>query len=227
MPPSDRQLSAIRARRAQIISAARELAEEQGWDAVTTRRLAEAIGYSQPVLYGQFRGMQQIIDAVAIEGFASMAEELTAAADRAAGGGASGASGAADGSAASRADLPTDADRDAARLRAALTGYLTFAERHPAVFEAMFRRSRLTFGPDAGAQQRAAFEVLHRVIQPFAAAHGQDSETLTEVAWSAVHGLAELSRDQRLRPALAEHRLSLLVAALTGADAATRRVALS
>jgi AcrR family transcriptional regulator len=34
-----------------IVSAARELAETEGWDAVTTRRLADRIEYSQPVLY--------------------------------------------------------------------------------------------------------------------------------------------------------------------------------
>lgn len=215
MPPSDRQLSAIRVRRAQIVSAARTLAEEQGWDAVTTRRLSEAIGYSQPVLYGHFRGMQQIIDAVAVEGFATMATELASAVDRA----TERATGAAVDSA--------DSDRDAARLHAALAGYLAFAARHPAVFDAMFRRSRLTFGPDAGAQQRAAFEVLHRVVKPFAAAHGQDGETLTEVAWSAVHGLAELGRDLRLRADSAEQRLSLLVATLTGTDAAARRPTVS
>jgi hypothetical protein len=34
-----------------IVTAARKLAEAEGWDAVTTRRLAAEIDYSQPVLY--------------------------------------------------------------------------------------------------------------------------------------------------------------------------------
>ena len=51
-----------RARRHQlIITAARELAETEGWDAVTTRRLAERVEYSQPVLYNHFKGKDAIV----------------------------------------------------------------------------------------------------------------------------------------------------------------------
>ncbi|MGW7330794.1 helix-turn-helix domain-containing protein, partial [Streptomyces sp. NPDC054840] len=59
-----------------IVATARELAEQQGWDAVTTRRLAERIEYSQPVLYSHFRGKREIIGAVALEGAAEMATAL-------------------------------------------------------------------------------------------------------------------------------------------------------
>src|SRR4051812_34094346 len=62
-----------------IIDAARELAEAEGWDAVTTRRLAEQIEYSQPVLYSHFKGKDAIMAAVALEGFAELAAELRAA----------------------------------------------------------------------------------------------------------------------------------------------------
>lgn len=37
-------------RRQAIVTAARELAEAEGWEAVTTRRLSDRIEYSQPVL---------------------------------------------------------------------------------------------------------------------------------------------------------------------------------
>src|SRR5580693_9335742 len=62
-----------------IITAARELAEAEGWQAVTTRRLAERIEYSQPVLYSHFKGMDAIMAAVAVEGFADLAAEMRAA----------------------------------------------------------------------------------------------------------------------------------------------------
>ncbi|AXX32701.1 TetR/AcrR family transcriptional regulator [Actinosynnema pretiosum subsp. pretiosum] len=63
-------------RRGAIVGAARELAEAEGWEAVTTRRLAELIEYSQPVLYSHFSGKGAIIAAVAVEGFAELAERL-------------------------------------------------------------------------------------------------------------------------------------------------------
>jgi AcrR family transcriptional regulator len=63
-----------------IVSAARELAEAEGWDAVTTRRLAALIEYSQPVLYSHFPGGKDaIMAAAALAGFAELASALAAA----------------------------------------------------------------------------------------------------------------------------------------------------
>lgn len=70
-----------RTERAQrIVSAARELAEEEGWDAVTTRKLAALIEYSQPVLYSHFPGGKDaIMAAAALEGFAELGSVLETA----------------------------------------------------------------------------------------------------------------------------------------------------
>ena len=104
-------------REQRIIAAARALAEESGWESVTVRRLADAIEYSQPVLYSHFpHGRSQIVTAVALVGF----DELATALSRA---------GSALGHDASGED----------RVRAVVTTYLEFADRHPAVYEAMFR----------------------------------------------------------------------------------------
>ncbi|WIV53640.1 TetR/AcrR family transcriptional regulator [Amycolatopsis nalaikhensis] len=63
-----------------IVTAARELAEEEGWEAVTTRRLAALIEYSQPVLYSHFPGGKDaIMAAAALEGFAELVEALSGA----------------------------------------------------------------------------------------------------------------------------------------------------
>ncbi|GAA3109104.1 AcrR family transcriptional regulator [Kribbella aluminosa] len=74
MPTQSRRERAREERRELILRTARELAETDGWDAVTTRRLAEAVDYSQPVLYGHFKNMNAIADAVAVQGI----EEMTA-----------------------------------------------------------------------------------------------------------------------------------------------------
>ena len=55
------------------------LAEREGWDAVTTRRLSTEIEYSQPVLYKHFASMEDIVEAVALEGFGELAETLSTA----------------------------------------------------------------------------------------------------------------------------------------------------
>ena len=66
-------------RRDQIVHAARELAEGDGWPAVTMRRLAGELGVTQPVLYSAFDSRQALIDAVALSGFDDLAAALEAA----------------------------------------------------------------------------------------------------------------------------------------------------
>lgn len=66
-------------RRDQAIRAARDLAESDGWPAVTVRRLAGMLGVTQPVLYSVFASRQALIDAVALSGFSDIAAALEAA----------------------------------------------------------------------------------------------------------------------------------------------------
>ncbi|GGU88314.1 hypothetical protein GCM10010211_63390 [Streptomyces albospinus] len=61
-----------------IVRAARELAEPQGWGAVSARRLAERVECSQSVLFGHFTGKGEIVNAVALEGFAELARATRA-----------------------------------------------------------------------------------------------------------------------------------------------------
>jgi AcrR family transcriptional regulator len=67
-------------RRDEVIRAARDLAESDGWAAVTMRRLAGELGVTQPVLYSAFAGRQALIDAVALTGFIDIAAALEAVA---------------------------------------------------------------------------------------------------------------------------------------------------
>ncbi len=73
MAIEDRRARERAARRQLITATARKLAEEEGWDAVTTRRLSAEIEYSQPVLYKHFAGMEGIVASVAVQGFGELA----------------------------------------------------------------------------------------------------------------------------------------------------------
>ncbi|MEV4349198.1 TetR/AcrR family transcriptional regulator [Actinoplanes sp. NPDC049596] len=170
-----------------IITAARELAEAEGWEAVTTRRLAEAVEYSQPVLYSHFAGKEAIMAAVAVEGFAELATDMRTARER--------------------ADDP---------LAAVAGAYLAFAERRPALYDAMFSRSLpLPFAaPETPDALQAGFQELLHVVRPIAG--GDDEGQLAELLWSALHGLATLTRGGRLPRELHEARLALLLRRLTG-----------
>jgi AcrR family transcriptional regulator len=174
-----------------IITAARELAEAEGWDAVTTRRLADQVEYSQPVLYSHFAGKAGIVRAVALEGFAELAAELRRA--------------------------RTTAPSAEAALRAVATAYLDFAQSRPAVYDAMFvLPTDIVFAvSQTPGPARAGFAELAAALEPLAGE--RDLETLAEVAWSALHGLAALARGQRLRASHQQARLDLLVSQLAAA----------
>src|SRR5215469_7661425 len=79
---AERKLRDKEARRAQIISAARRIAELEGWPNVTIRRLSGEISYSQPVLYAHFGSREGILAAVAIEGFQELGLALEKARKR-------------------------------------------------------------------------------------------------------------------------------------------------
>jgi AcrR family transcriptional regulator len=177
-------------RRQAIITAARQLAEAEGWDTVTTRRLADRIEYSQPVLYSHFASKGGIIDAVAVEGFAELCLILR--------------------------DAREAAGSPEAALRELGEAYIGFALEHPALYDAMFTlNTELPFGrPEAPRELHAAFAELREAVTPLAG--GRDPETLAEVAWSALHGAATLTRARRLRPDFHQARLTMLVDQLAG-----------
>jgi AcrR family transcriptional regulator len=180
----DRRLRERTARRRLIMATARTLAEQEGWDAVTTRRLSTEIEYSQPVLYKHFASMEDIVEAVALEGFSELAETLGAA-RRSAGA--------------------------AGELTRTARAFSKFATDNPALYDAMFTRAtRLRFGPGSLEPLRAAFGELRAAVATVA--HDQDSDTLTEVLWAGLHGLATLSRGERLRPGHDDERIQLLIA---------------
>src|ERR1700683_403860 len=64
------------ARREQILEAARACLQEHGLEAVSMEMIIARSGLSTGAVYGYFKGKDQIINAVVIEGTAAMAEDL-------------------------------------------------------------------------------------------------------------------------------------------------------
>jgi len=186
MPSQDRRARERAARHRLIIDTARRVAEGEGWDAVTTRRLSSEIEYSQPVLYKHFSGMDQVAAAVALDGFGELGSQLQAA----------------------RADATTPADA----LTRMACAYLDFAGDNAAVYDAMFTgRTTLRFAAeDTPPELVGAFEGLRQAVS--AVANEADADTLTEVFWAALHGLVTLARGGRLRPDYHRERVDLLIA---------------
>jgi AcrR family transcriptional regulator len=183
---AERKLRDKQARRAQIISAARRIAELEGWTHVTVRRLSAEISYSQPVLYAHFGSREGILTAVAIEGFQEIGLALEKARKRA---------------------------KRGNTVEAVAAAYLEFAASSPALYEVMFSLSLTVPFDDAATppELRFAFSQLRELFQ----GQGSKSEVLSELLWASLHGIAELTRTRRFPRSRQKERVRTLVELFT------------
>jgi AcrR family transcriptional regulator len=183
---AERKLRDKQARRAQIISAARRIAELEGWSNVTVRRLSDEISYSQPVLYAHFASREEILAAVAIEGFQEIGLALEKAQKRV---------------------------KPGNTLQSVAAAYLEFAASSPALYEVMFSLSlSVPFGEAATPPElRFAFSQLLELFQ----GQSLEAEVLSELFWASLHGIAELSRTKRFPPSRQKERVRRLVELFT------------
>ncbi|HEX5405176.1 MAG TPA: TetR/AcrR family transcriptional regulator [Pseudonocardiaceae bacterium] len=164
-----------------IITAARELAESDGWDAVTTRRLAERIEYSQPVLYSHFAGKDAIVTAVALDGFTELAAALAA----------------------------QDPDAGLAGVAQAYLAFADANPAlYDAMFT---MRIDLPFGQrDTPAPLQAGFVAIRDALVS-GDRDADELAALAELVWSALHGIVTLHRTGRLPAESQAQRMALLV----------------
>jgi AcrR family transcriptional regulator len=169
-------------RRAQILNAARRIAEQEGWSSVTVRRLADEISYSQPVLYTHFASREGILTAVAIEGFQEIGLVLEKA---------------------------RQAGRRGNPVASVATAYLEFAASSPAIYEVMFSLN-LGVPFDASgtpSELRFAFSQLLELFE----GKSPKPAVVAELFWASLHGIAELMRTKRFPPIRQKERLRALV----------------
>jgi AcrR family transcriptional regulator len=185
---AERKVRDNQARRAQILSAARRIAELEGWPSVTVRRLSDEISYSQPVLYSHFGSRDGILAAVAIEGFQELGLSLERARKR---------------------------DKRGNAIASVATAYLEFAAASPALYEAMFSLSLSVPFDDAATppELRFAFSQLLELFQ----GQRSKPEVLSELFWASLHGIAELTRTRRFPPSRQKERVRVLVELFTPA----------
>jgi AcrR family transcriptional regulator len=179
---AERKLRDRQARRAQIISAARRIAELEGWSSVTVRRLSDEISYSQPVLYAHFGSREGVLAAVATEGFQELGLAMEKARKRV---------------------------KRGSTVGAVADAYLEFAASSPALYEAMFSLSLSVPFDDAAtpSELRFAFSQILELFQ----GQSSKPQVLSELFWASLHGIAELTRTKRVPPSRQKERVWALV----------------
>src|ERR1700752_5049789 len=179
---AERKMRDKQARRAQIISAARRIAELEGWSNVTVRRLSDEISYSQPVLYAHFGSREGILAAVAIEGFQELGLALEKARKR-----------------VQRGNT----------VESVAAAYLEFAASSPALYEVMFSLSlSVPFDdPATPPELQFGFSQLMELFQ----GQSSRPEVISELFWAGLHGIAELTRTKRFPRNRQKERVRALV----------------
>jgi AcrR family transcriptional regulator len=157
-----------------ILQAARQIAAQEGWHAVTIRRVAEKIEYSPPTIYEYFPSKEGILEEEMHEGFRIMLNALRAARDA--------------------HTAPED------QFRAMGDAFWKFVWEQPELYQVISGLGGVQFcEPDAhdqpdceGKQVAALFaDVLQKMLPPSECTPEKlEGKTLT--LWSLVHGFVAL-----------------------------------
>jgi AcrR family transcriptional regulator len=163
-----------------ILNAARELFAKQGYDAVSMRKIAEAIEYSPTAIYVHFKDKAELMRELCVRDFAAMQErnrEVFAIAD------------------------PVE------RIRRLGLGYIHFAVANPNHFRLMFMTKpspEMTNLSEAelielgkNDPNRNGYALLVQCVQEAIAQsrllpHLRDPQMVAQLLWAGVHGVASL-----------------------------------
>lgn len=157
--------------REELVSAAVEIVQKSGPDALTLRTVATRLGVSQMAPYRHFATKGALLAAVAVDGFQRLHAELMRPARR-------------------------PRDGVVARYQAVATTYVRFALSHPAHFKVMYgpRPEEFRSGPVAEVT-RAVFNYFRgTILACIEAGHStaKDPMFVAVDAWAYVHGLLVL-----------------------------------
>jgi AcrR family transcriptional regulator len=160
--------------REQILTAARAIVFEDGFPALTMRKIAEAIEYSPATIYLHFENREAIGRQLCAEAFEKLLSYMS----------------------------PAGAIADPAeRLRAIGRAYARFGFENPESYKLIFMTDEKyleeLFGeePDSGDSGQGAFDLLVDTVRECVASGAiaeQDPVLLAEALWSSVHGVVSL-----------------------------------
>ncbi len=150
-----------------ILQAALTIASEEGWQAVTIRRVAERIEYSPSAIYKYFEEKEAILHALLLQGFQQMlaALEYIAAQER----------------------NPRE------RLLQITIAYWDFVWHHTTLYQLMFD---LKGTYHEIKEAKAAFLLVRTAIEEWSQANGiiiADLDAAVDILWATMHGLVALT----------------------------------
>lgn len=168
---SERKQRQFKEVRATILEQSWQIVEEEGWEALSIRKIADAIEYSTPVVYKHFESKDAILEAFSREGYALLAESLAKA-----------------------KRSKTSPDK---QLEAISEAYWQFAHEHPKHYQIMYGLGIPTCQMVRDIPEiRQVSDLLHTAIDG-AIRLGKhpdaDSHLKATTFWSILHGLVAMT----------------------------------
>jgi AcrR family transcriptional regulator len=170
--------------RAALLDAAGKILEENGPDALSLREVARRLGVSHNAPYRHFATRDELLAALAAEGFRALGE------------------------ATGKARAAAGPDDNAVNWMG--LAYIDFALKNPARYRLMFGGSKA----DTEELATSAKESFLRVRGAIAQSGAPSADLAAVRAWAQVHGIAHLLLDKQINAALMGGRTPLEFAAL-------------
>jgi AcrR family transcriptional regulator len=155
--------------RQKVLQASLALIEKGGLDRLSMREVAREAGVSHQAPYHYFSDREDILAAIAGEGFIKLGQSLMRGAET--------------------------VHDPAMAVEAMGKAYIDFALRHPAYFQVMFRADAVPLDryPEARKQEDEAFgRLIEGIDQAFTRESPETRRKIAVAAWALVHGLATL-----------------------------------
>jgi AcrR family transcriptional regulator len=161
-------------RRSRLLAVAREIATEQGWQALTIRRIADRLEYTPPILYRHFPSKDALLWELAREGFREMTARLRSAVEE-----------------------PPDRLLDAIAV-----AYWDFAFAAPELYQVMHGLDGVPFGTaQTPHEAQQAFRLCRQALLRLAATQGRtlhEPDAAVDTVWAFLHGFVSLTMSRRI-----------------------------
>lgn len=168
---SERKRRQLEEVRATILKQSWQIVEEEGWEALSIRKIADAIEYSTPVVYKHFESKDAILEAFSREGYARLASSLAKA--------------------KASQNVPAE------QLEAISEAYWRFAHEHPKHYQIMYGLGIPTCQMVRDIPEiRQVSDLLHEAIDDAikSAKHPEvDGHLKATTFWSIMHGLVAMT----------------------------------
>jgi AcrR family transcriptional regulator len=170
MSSSDRILRLKEETRNKILSVSLKIVKEDGWQALSIRKIADAIDYSVPVVYDYFENKEAILFEISLEGFRLLQDKLEAV--------------------VKKYNDPAD------QIKAFANAYWNFAFKNKEYYQLMYGLGMPCCGagkmkPEVNAFNDFVYEAIQRVISK-KKSDPDEACFKTHAFWSVIHGLISI-----------------------------------